>query len=319
MKSAVLFLVFNRPDTTKKVFEAIRKAQPPRLYVAADGPRTDKVGEHEKCEEVRQIATAVDWDCKLKTLFRENNLGCKVGESSGIDWFFEQEEEGIVLEDDVLPIRSFFPYCDELLERYRHDARVGVISGCNLVSKRFTPKESYFFSRHNHVWGWASWRRAWQYYDVTMKAWSEWRDKGGLHSISDGNKLFESYWTDILDKTFYGGINTWDYQWCFTCWYHGMVTVLPAQNQTYNIGFARPDAVHTTGNVPDYIKKSKPELLVFPLSHPVDVDRSVDADALIDHYVFKVNKKVFIQRKIRQMPFLGDLLSKIKQSILKVI
>lgn len=318
MRSAVLFIVFNRPDTTKKVFEMIRKAQPPRLYVTADGSRPDKAGDKEKCQEVRRIATAVDWDCEVKTLFREKNLGPKIAISSAIDWFFEHEEEGVILEDDVLPLPTFFQYCDELLERYRHDARVGVISGCNFVSKRFTPKESYFFSWHNHVWGWASWRRAWQYYDITMQAWPEWRDKGGLKSVLDRNKLFESYWTSIFDIAYNGGIITWDYQWTFTCWYHGMITALPAHNQTYNIGFARPDAVHTTGNVPDYIKKSIPELLEFPLTHTVNVERSVDADALIDRYVFRANKRVFIQKKIRQIPLLGDLLSSIKRRITSV-
>jgi GT2 family glycosyltransferase len=121
LKTAVLFLIFNRPDTTKQVFAAIRKAKPPKLYVAADGPRADNPGEAEKVEQVRLIATNIDWDCELKTLFRDENLGCGKGVSSAITWFFENEGEGIILEDDCLPSQSFFWYCEELLERYRED------------------------------------------------------------------------------------------------------------------------------------------------------------------------------------------------------
>jgi hypothetical protein len=314
MKSALLFLVFNRPDTTQKVFEAIREARPPRLYVAADGSRSGREGERERCEEVRKIATAVDWPCEVKTLFRTENLGCKRGVSGGINWFFENEEEGIILEDDVLPMPSFFPYCDELLERYRHNPKVGVISGCNLVSKRFTPRESYFFSRYNHVWGWASWRRAWQHYDVNMTTWPKWRDQGGLKSLSDGNRLFEPFWRPIFDNAFKGGIDTWDYQWMFTCWSHGMLTALPAHNQTHNLGFGT-DAVHTTGDAPDYVREAIPEVLDFPLVHPRNIEWAVDADALIDKQVFDFTKRASLLQKIRTIPFLGELLYNIKKCI----
>ncbi len=168
MRSPVLFLVFNRPDSTRKVFDAIRSARPPKLYITADGPRPDRPAEAKLCSEVRAIASAVDWPCEVKTLFRESNLGCKAGVSSGITWFFSHEDEGIILEDDVLPVPTFFNFCDEMLERYRDDARVSMISGCNLISNHFSPKQSYFFSRYNLIWGWATWRRAWQHYDVAM-------------------------------------------------------------------------------------------------------------------------------------------------------
>jgi len=314
MRSPVLFLVFNRPDTTRQVFEAIRAAKPPRLYVAADGPRIHHQGESERCEEVRRIATTVDWPCDLKTLFSDENMGCKVGVSRGINWFFENEEEGIILEDDVLPISSFFSYCDELLERYRHDDKVGVISGCNLISKHYSPNESYFFSRYNHVWGWASWRKAWQNYDITMQAWPDWRDKGCLKSISDGNKLFESKWSNIFQNVFSGDIDTWDYQWTFACWRHGMISALPSQNQTQNIGCG-VDATHTIGDTPDYIKESIPEILKLPLRHPQKIERSVDADALIDRLVFGITPLNSIKHKIGQIPVFGEILKQIKKGI----
>ncbi len=312
MKSAVLLLVFNRPDSTSQVFNAIRSAKPSRLYVAADGPRADRDGERELCEKVRQIATAVDWPCELKTLFHKENLGCNSGPVKGISWLFENEEEGIILEDDIVPLPSFFLYCDELLERYRHNEKVGVVSGCNLISKHFSPSDSYFFSRYNHVWGWATWRRAWKLYDGTLQAWPEWRDKGGLKSISGGSKLFEYSWGKRFDRACHGKIDYWDYQWTFTCWYNGMLSTLPAHNQTRNIGFGT-DATHTKG-VPDYVEESIPESLTFPLHHPPSIERSVEADELIDRRVFGMNNMAKIKLAIRQTPLLlGSLLQRTKK------
>ena len=215
MRSPVLLIAFNRPATTRRVFESIRAARPPRLYYAVDGPRPDRPSEAGRCEEVRSIVDSVDWPCEVRTLFRESNLGCRRGVSSAIDWFFEHEPEGIVLEDDVLPTRGFYAFCDNLLERYRSDARVGLISGCNLIASRHSPEASYFFSHYNHIWGWASWRRAWQHYYVAMNDWPRWRDSGGLETLSVGSRRFERYWRRIFDRVYAGEIDTWDYQWTF--------------------------------------------------------------------------------------------------------
>jgi hypothetical protein len=322
MRSAVLLLVFNRPDTTREVFEAIRAARPPRLYVAADGPRHARAGEMELCAEVRRIATNVDWPCEVKTLFRATNLGCKLGPVCGINWLFEHEEEGIILEDDVVPLPSFFDYCDDLLERYRHDERVGLVSGSNLISKRFTPQTSYFFSRYSLCWGWACWRRAWKHYDVAMQAWPAWRDQDGLKSISGGSRLFEAYWRDVLDRTYRGGIDWWDYQWVFACWHRGMLGVLPAHNQTHNLGFG-PGATHTIASTPAYVRESIPQLLAFPLEHPARVERTPSADTLMDKHVFELTligsgkrQIMRIKRQIRHTPFLGEFLTRVKRGLI---
>ena len=155
----VLFLIFNRPDTTKQVFSAIQKARPPRLYVAGDGPRPEQSNEAEICEIVRSIATNVDWDCEVKTLFRDHNFGCRLAVSQAISWFFENEPEGIILEDDCLPSQSFFWFCQELLEDFRNDKQVGAICGFYSNELDYKPSASYFFSRYMRVWGWAGWRR----------------------------------------------------------------------------------------------------------------------------------------------------------------
>ncbi len=161
----VLFLIFNRPDTTQPVFNEIREAKPTKLFVAADGPRDNKKGEKEECEKTRKIIEQVDWDCELYKLYRDKNLGCKIAVSSAIDWFFENVEEGIILEDDCLPHPSFFRFCQELLEKYKGDERVFVISGDNFLFGRKRTNYSYYFSRYNHCWGWAGWIRTLSDYD----------------------------------------------------------------------------------------------------------------------------------------------------------
>jgi hypothetical protein len=321
MRSAVLFLVFNRPDTTRQVFEAIRAAEPPRLYVAADGPREHREGEAERCAEVRRIATNVDWPCEVRTLFQDRNLGCGLSPVQGIDWFFQHEEEGLVLEDDILPLPSFFVFCDELLRRYRDDERVGLISGNNPISKRLAPQYSYFFSRHIRISGWASWRRAWKHYDVAMQTWPVWRDQGGLKRMSDGNKFFAPYYRKLLDRTFRGGVDWWDYQWTFACWSHGMFAALPAQNQVENLGYG-PGGTHTTMTAPVHVRESTPEPMPFPLRHPPRVERDLAADALMDRNVCKLTPRgsvrrhlMRIKRLVRNTPVLGEFLKRAQRAL----
>ena len=184
--------------------------------MAADGPRDGKIDEKGHCEEVRKIATSVDWPCEVKTLFREENLGCRRGVSGAIDWFFKHESEGIILEDDVVPSVTFFRFCQELLERYRHDERVMSISGNNFQGEHKVTSNSYYFSRYNHLWGWATWKRAWKHYDHEMVHWPKFRDSNGLKAWSDGNESFEIYWNKIFNICC-GDIDTWDCQWVFSC------------------------------------------------------------------------------------------------------
>ena len=285
MISSVLFIVFNRPDTTRQVFEAIRAAKPPRLYIASDGPRAGRAGEHALCEQVQQVLTDVDWPCKVQRLIRKENLGCKLGVSSAIDWFFENEEEGIILEDDVLPLPSFFNFCDELLDRYRTNEKITMISGCNLVSKRYRPSESYFFSRYCHIWGWATWRRAWKNYDVSMTDWPNWCANDGLSEFVNLTPQLAEFWKKIFDAVHSGKVDTWDYQWVFSCWKTGGLSVIPETNLTSNIGF-RADATHTVMEIPPCVLESSPQDLGFPLVAPRDVLRGKLADSIIERFVF---------------------------------
>lgn len=268
----ILLIVFNRPDTTAKVFEAIRKARPSKLFVAADGPREHKEGEAEKCNRAREIATAVDWDCEVKTLFREENLGCGIGPSSAITWFFENVEEGIILEDDCLPSPDFFAFCSELLERYRDDERIMNIGGCNFLPAGYHNDSlaSYYFSRHGNTWGWATWRRAWKLYDYKIKNYGSARQQKLLeHSY---NSLAEKeYFIRLFERTYNENdkITWWDYQWEYLLRTNSGLTIVPNKNLVVNIGFGE-HATHTT-NADSKAAKMKPEPLHFPLKHPEHV------------------------------------------------
>ena len=314
MRSPVLLLVFNRPETTRQVFDAVRRARPAKLYVAADGPREGRTTESARCEEVRHIATAVDWPCTVDTFFRDRNQGCKLGVSSGISWFFEREPEGIVLEDDVLPVPTFFDFCDELLERYRHDDRVLAVSGSNLISSAFRPSDSYFFSRYNNIWGWATWRRAWNHYDVTMNDWPAWRDANGLAKMAGSNRFFEAYWRHVLDAVYAGKIDTWDYQWSFACWRRGGLVVQPAVNQTRNLGFGA-DATHTTADVPAFVLASPARDISFPLNHPDAVRRDAAADRLIDSRVLGINFASVLKRHLKNLSYVRRAASRFKSLV----
>jgi len=284
LKTAVLLLVFNRPDTTKQVFETIRKAKPPRLYVAADGPRDDIRGEAESVEQARRIATQVDWDCEVKTLFRDKNLGCRVGVSSAIDWFFENEEEGIILEDDCLSSQSFFWFCEELLERYREDMRVMVVSGDNFQKDPASNEFSYYFSRYNHCWGWASWQRAWSYYEKDMQSWPYIRDNDYMQDILL-DKAATKYWSKIFETTYRNEIDSWAYRWTFSCWVQNGLTVLPNVNLVSNIGFSG-NATHTAEEDCAYSK-----IPVFHLSFPLKHPKWMIRDDKADHYTQETHFK----------------------------
>ena len=242
LNTPILFLIFNRSDTTQKVFDAIRRVKPRQLFVAADGPRIGKEGEKEKCEETRNIIKQVDWDCEVKTLFRNENLGCGKAVSGAITWFFENVEEGIILEDDCLPDPSFFQYCEELLEKYRFEDQVMHIGGNNFLFNKIKIDDDYYFSRIPHIWGWATWRRSWLKYDFNILDWT------AVKTSKDFNNLFDKYiikgWINIFNKIYNHEIDTWDYQWTYCILKNNGLCINPKVNLVSNIGFSEL-ATHT--------------------------------------------------------------------------
>lgn len=237
LNTPILFLVFNRPDTTARVFEAIAKQQPKYLYIAADGPRLNKAGEAYLCEKVREIASNVTWPCEVKTLYRNENLGCKVAVSSAIDWFFSQVEEGIILEDDCLPHEDFFVFCEEMLKKYRHRYDVMHINGFLPVFQTNRPR----FSNYISIWGWATWRRAWSLYDVNASYYTSFKYQNQLKKIFPTNYyLIESF----IDEVIKGNYNTWDLQWALGIHVYFGKSILPNKNLVTNIGF-EDNSTHT--------------------------------------------------------------------------
>ena len=293
LKTPVAFIIFNRPDTTSRVFAEIAKAKPPKLLVVADGARNNKSGEAELVAATRAIIDLVDWDCELLTNFSDINLGCKRRVSSGIDWIFEQVEEAIILEDDCLPHPSFFRFCEELLERYRHDQRIGMISGDNFQFGHRRNNDSYYFSKYVHIWGWATWRDRWQSsYDVELKKWPAIRDGGWLVDIL-ANKKEAAGWIGIFERMYRGEIDTWDYQWVFANWLESRLNVMPNVNLISNIGFG----VNATHTVTDSQLANLPiDEVLFPLEHPVGVIRNLQADL----FTFQQSAVIPIYKKIYQ-------------------
>ena len=242
-KSPILFIIFNRPDTAKQVFDQIRKAKPSRLYVAADGARPGKTGEEDLCISARVVVSNIDWACEVKTLFRDANLGCKNAVSSAIDWFFDNEEEGIILEDDCLPADSFFNFCDTLLEKYRYDTRIRHITGCNLQLGKKWGNGSYYFSNMTHVWGWAGWRRVWKDYDKNLEKYESADVQEKLKNIFQDPFVIDKLKT-VFDEVKAGKMDTWDYQLDFANYFNNGLTIIPNENLISNIGF-NASATHT--------------------------------------------------------------------------
>ncbi|WP_157359767.1 nucleotide-diphospho-sugar transferase [Algoriphagus mannitolivorans] len=238
-------MVFNRPDTTKKVLDRIREIKPEFLYIAADGPRPDKEGDVEKCQAVRKLVLdEIDWECDIKTNFRDQNLGCGKAVSQAISWFFEHVEEGIILEDDCLPHPSFFSYCDDLLSFHRNDDQVLMISGNNFLSGKVNIPWDYYFSSFVHIWGWATWRRVWKEYDLKMVNLNSSQLKKQLDQRF-GDRRISEQWIKNLSACQNGEIDTWDYQLQYLVWNRKGLTVMPKNNLVSNIGFG-PEATHTT-------------------------------------------------------------------------
>lgn len=272
----LLLIAFNRPDRFEQLIERLRRTKPSRLFVAIDGPRPDHPTDAERVARTRALVQSIDWPADVQTLFQESNLGCGLGVTTAITWFFSQVERGIILEDDILPRDSFFGFCSELLDRYADDPRVLAISGCNFVLPEFITTEGpYRFSRVPHIWGWASWRRSWDLHRLDIEGWQRelptrrlWRSAGR----SLGGFLF---WKANFDLVARGEIDTWDYQFTFAGFANNALTATSNVNLVDNVGWGA-DATHTTDERPAFLRTS--EDIALPLTQmPVVVDERADA------------------------------------------
>jgi hypothetical protein len=286
-RSPILFLIFNRPESTQRVFEAIRAARPKHLYIAADGPRQANPDDMSLCSQTREIVNQIDWDCQLETLFRTKNSGCKRGVSEAINWFFAQEEEGIILEDDCLPANSFFKFCDELLDRYRDDTRIRHITGCNLQFGKVWSEASYYFSNRVHVWGWATWKRAWNDYDITLGKYDAAQVKQGMKKIYSDDLVAEA-WTRIFIDQKAGKVNSWAYPLDFANFLNGGLVIIPNQNLISNIGFS---AGATNTLAEESIYANIPLIEIDQITHPTEIIPQIRADLSIINRDFGIDKQ----------------------------
>ena len=278
----IAIFTFNRPQLTERLLSILAKIKPGRILVVSDGPRSHVTGDVEKCAAVRKLFENLDWECRIDRNFADSNMGSFPRNSSGLNWVFEQVEEAVILEDDCVPDLSFFPYCEELLDKYRNNSRIGLISGNNfLKNPDIQQKQSYFFSGYATTWGWASWRRTWQKVDLNMPYWPQFRDSGELQQAVL-SPVEANYWRGIYDAILERKMkNAWDYQLILTCLKYKLLIIVPSKNLVSNVGFG-PGGTHCMDDTSPLHNVPTGEL-DFPLVHPEDAQKS----DLVDYEIFR--------------------------------
>lgn len=291
LQTPVLLIAFNRPGLVLQSLQLLQQVQPKRLYIALDGPRNGNATDAQKIKEIKIAIAFIPWKCRVQILEQKKNMGCGRGPVKAMDWFFSHEKEGIILEDDIQPDTSFFFFCEELLQRYRNNKQIAAISGSNYLPPALRKKESYYFSRFTHTWGWATWRRVWKQYDFHISDW-ELSKKAIFERFSS---FFDRwYWYmkfESIHKKRFGSV--WDYQWTYLCLKHHMCSIIPRQNLVSNIGVGT-EATHTQTIHARLQANIIP--MHFPLTHPKAIVISTEADRFIQlqNYVFWKGLVVYI-------------------------
>ena len=285
ISTPVLFLIFNRPDTTQKVFDIIRQVKPSKLFIAADGAREGNSNDERLCTQVRNITEQVDWECDVKYLYRDKNLGCRVAISSGIDWFFEYVNEGIILEDDCLPSKSLFSFHQELLEKYRDNDKVMQINGEFYLDGVMEFENSYYFSTLNGCWGWATWKRAWDQFDSKMSGYANFKEKGGIDDYFK-NKDISDWMISYLDEAVLPACNTWSSQWAYAIIKSGGLSITPTTNLVKNIGFFGDGTTGSSESFKLYMEFDVGD--IDDIEHPSKIDHNETADELHFNTVIKI-------------------------------
>jgi hypothetical protein len=292
------FIVFNRPLHTQRSFQIIREQRPQRLFIIADGPRAGLNEDAINCSKVREIVENIDWPCKVERNYSPVNLGCKERVNSGLDWVFSHVENAIIIEDDCLPNHDFFMFCKSMLIYYRDDSRIWAITGNNFQDGSTRGDGTYYFSIFNHIWGWATWKRAWLQNDKKMEFWPLWVNTNEWHRMWVNNRD-RRYWQRSFESSYLNKIDTWDIGWMANVWYRNGLTVTPNRNLVTNIGFGE-GATHTKNSDSQFSKMQTFQL--GGIVHPCCVFRDIDAD-------------LYVQRKLYNPSIMIRLLNKIKSSL----
>jgi hypothetical protein len=263
-RAPVTLILFNRSDTLRLVINALRLVQPKVIFAIADGPREGNIDDIESCIKAREVLNEIDWDCNISKRFLDCNLGVGRNPAEGIDWVFDRIGETIILEDDCIPNPDFFKFCDKLLDRYRNNPRVMMISGNNHTLGQYTIDNSYAFTYHTQTHGWATWKDSWQHYDYRVQKWPKFRSYQWLYNIT-GSIISSIFWMKIFDKAYAKESPYWDFQWTLCCWINSGVNIVPAVNLVSNAGYG----AHAT-NTKDKsnpFSNLKTESMSFPLVH----------------------------------------------------
>jgi hypothetical protein len=293
----VVLIVFNRPQTTRQVFERISRARPKTLFLVADGPRPGKSDDAVGCKEVREMVQSVNWDCDVHCDFSDENLGTKMRISSGLGRVFSEVDRAIILEDDCVPDVSFFPYCETLLKIFEDDPRIMMICGINHQGSDVPIPYSYYFSRYMLCWGWATWARAWKHYDGDMSLWPLARDQKLLEGLFE-NRISARYWAKRFQMTYEGKLNSWSYPWTLSCWLQNGLSILPSKNLVSNIGFGS-QATNTFGKR-NRLANLPVSQMQFPLIHPPYVQRYMPADLYIERIIYRDKLLTPVKRWIKK-------------------
>ncbi len=324
MKTPIVFIIFNRPELTQRVFEEIRRARPEILFIIADGPRPHKIQDAELCKQTRAIVEKIDWPCEVHRNYSEINLGCGKRVSSGLDWVFSQCEQAIILEDDCLPSANFFKFCEAMLDLYKNDSQIMSVSGFSPPIKDLRNlSEDYYFSKLFWMWGWATWKRAWQHYDFKMTEWPKYKESQKLYEHLSEFRMSNQFERDF-DNVYYnngeiGVVDTWDFQFVFSHFFHESIVIKPKYNLIENIGIGHHDATHTVlSNKLGNIKRSLTENRI------LDNSLSISYNPNIDKKVFGVyhqkSKLLFqIKKIIKKNKMLSSALKKIYFKIHKLL
>lgn len=296
MKKPILLIAFNRPEKTKIVFQEIKKYKPEEFYFAVDGPRDLSTDDIQKCEDVKKIADMIDWDCEIHTLFQKENLGVDPGMETAISWFFDNVEDGIILEDDCLPQQSFFKFSEILLDKYKNDPKVFMICGTNFQDGENRGTGSYYFSNYP-TWGYAMWKRSWKNFDSKLNSFPVFKKNKEIHLVLQDVKQIR-FWMKFFEKIYNKKFNFTDSRITYSMWKNKSVCIIPNKNLIKNIGFDA-DSTHAEKKDGDRLSINTESLI--NIKHPEKISIDRDADDYFFYKIHNINiiKKIFY--KIKQI------------------
>jgi len=299
VKTPVAIILYRRPRLVGELLNILQAHQPERVWLIADGPKQENREEAGLCLEARREAErGITWDCRVRKIYAEKNLGLRRNVEQGLDALFTEESEAIILEEDCHPTPDFFPFCEAMLERYRNEPKVAGVSGNCFLPKTVTPSADYFFSRYLHIWGWATWARSWNAYD--REKWS-WPAREYREFFPHANRTEENYWNRIFAGVSSGEINTWDYPWVSYFWKMGWVSITPAQNLVNNRGFGA-EATHTKDRSVDVgIDREGPLPAPYRSPKHLGIDPDLDQQVFTRHYLKMEGKLSFWPRLLRSL------------------